>query len=551
MRRMRGFGAAAGLLSAAGLVLIAGPGPAPAAQQLAQPVVTGAVQVTDNPNPVRAHMLPQIARNPKNGELVVAEADARGTRECVVHISSNEGHTWFTGGGFMVRPFTDCSIGAEFGPVAMPFFDRNGILYVAFSANDPAKLLDSTRPVSTTDVREDIPRNAYLAKSTDGGRTFTTALVHAGKEGSTQTAYVDAPTGAVDPIDVRNVYVAFAVGDWSNEKDAIRSMVSASTDGGKTFAPPVEVNGGAGADYPWIVVDKAGTVHTAFFTRGVGQPAADPTQTRINGRAQPTPIVHARSTDHGKTWVRQNLDPGNQRIYRTPALATDLNTGAIYSVWHGYPDPMNFTANSQGKDRTDIYFRASLDGGKTWGDRIVINDDPQSGVNHESPGISVAPNGRIDVAWYDYRFTPRAVGNAGLQDVFYSSSSDGGKTFTKNVRITDRSIDRTIGVYGGAIGSSINVGVASTDDAVFFAWQDSRNGRPATQAEDVYSASIRFTETQAAASESSGDDTNGWLLVLTGVALGAGVAMTVVWLVLRGRGGGGGHPATAAAAGTG
>jgi hypothetical protein len=194
---------------------------------------------------------------------------------------------------------------------------------------------------------------------------------------------------------------------------------------------------------------------------------------------------------------------------------------------------MNFQLNRESKDRVDIYFRASLDGGKTWGERKVVNDDPGSGVNHESPGISVAPNGRVDVAWYDFRHTPRSAGNAGLQDVYYASSSDRGKTFTKNVRITDRSIDRTIGVYSGAIMSSINVGITSTDDAVFFAWQDSRNGRPNTQAEDVYAASLQVNGSSTAAEAASGDDDNQWLVLLAGIAIGAGLAMAVVWGITR------------------
>ncbi|MDQ3640735.1 MAG: hypothetical protein M3450_04500, partial [Actinomycetota bacterium] len=91
-------------------------------------VVTAAVQVTANPNPVRAHATPLLAQNPKNGELVIAEVDVRGSRECAVHISTNDGRSWFRGGDVHVKPFTDCSIGSEYGPHVMPFFDRDGVL---------------------------------------------------------------------------------------------------------------------------------------------------------------------------------------------------------------------------------------------------------------------------------------------------------------------------------------------------------------------------------------------------------------------------------------
>ena len=95
-----------------------------------RPVVTAAVQVTANPSPVRAHATPLLARNPKNGELVIAEVDVRGGRDCAVHISADDGRSWFRGGDLHVKPFTDCSVGAEYGPHVMPFFDREGVLYV-------------------------------------------------------------------------------------------------------------------------------------------------------------------------------------------------------------------------------------------------------------------------------------------------------------------------------------------------------------------------------------------------------------------------------------
>ncbi len=99
--------------------------------------VTGAVQVTSNPDPVRAHSSPQVARIPETGELVVVEADVRGDRRCSVHISVDDGRSWFPGGELMVEPFTDCTIGAEWGTYFNAFVDADGTLFVPFAANDP------------------------------------------------------------------------------------------------------------------------------------------------------------------------------------------------------------------------------------------------------------------------------------------------------------------------------------------------------------------------------------------------------------------------------
>lgn len=123
---------------------------------------------------VRNYSSPLIARSPRTGELVTAEVDTRGTRECTVHISTDDGRSWKPGGNPMVEPFTDCSIGAEYGSYFNLFFDRDGVLYLPFAANDPA-LKTAPRPVETEDERDYIPRNVFLARSTDGGRTFTTS----------------------------------------------------------------------------------------------------------------------------------------------------------------------------------------------------------------------------------------------------------------------------------------------------------------------------------------------------------------------------------------
>ncbi len=89
----------------------------------------------------------------------------------------------------------------------------------------------------------------------------------------------------------------------------------------------------------------------------------------------------------------------------------------------------------------------------------------------------------MDVAWFDFRNSPTGPTVArgqdderGLSDNFYTSSADGGRTWTKNMQVTDRSSDRSVGVWSNGFSSRFNMGVASTNDSVYFAWQDSRNG---------------------------------------------------------------------------
>ena len=478
------------------------------------PVVTAAVQVTPTPASVRAHTSPLIARNPRNGELVVAEVDARGSRECVVHISTDSGRSWFAGGNMMVAPYTDCSIGAEYGTYFNVFFGNDGTLYIPFAANDPAKLT-GPRAVTTEDDRDSIPRNVYMARSTDSGRTFTTATVLRVKEGAPDN-YNKGVVGAVDPRNPSYVYVGWRQGAFSSKTQKLETPIAASSDGGRTFAAPVDISGPLGADHPWLAVDGQGTVHAVSWGRTYNLP--DPAPLR--------PITHFGSTDHGKTWKSTVVDPGNDRSYRTPVLVADPQSTTLYVTWFGSATPEN--AALKDKDRAEIFLRSSNDGGATWSKRRTVNDDAGKGSNHLYPGMSLAPNGRLDVAWYDTRLSAITPGDpesdTASTDIFYASSTDGGATFTPNMRISDRSADRTIGVFSNGIGSAGPVGLTSTRNGAFFAWQDSRNGNVDTQAEDVYMASIGLDGVAPVATSSSARTPSGVFLGV-GVALGMGVAM--------------------------
>ncbi|MDP1804771.1 MAG: sialidase family protein, partial [Acidimicrobiales bacterium] len=276
--------------------------------------------------------------------------------------------------------------------------------------------------------------------------------------------------------------------------------------------------------------DGAGTVHAVVWTRTGTFPvlAAD----------APVPvkqIIYSRSTDSGRTWSKPvDVDPGNQSTFRPPLLAADPNSSNLYMTWHSHAEANNTGTAFEGD--LNVFFRASLDGGKTWGERKVLNDDATK-ANQFEPGISVAPNGRVDVAWFDFRNSPTGVTVArgqdderGASDTYYSSSSDGGRTWTKNVLVSDRSSDRSIGVWSNGFSSRFNMGVASTNDSVYFAWQDSRNGSRETQSEDVYASSLHFDDI-AGSTESAGVPS--WLLVGAGLAVGMAVSICVAWALAR------------------
>ena len=493
----------------------------PAAAASSKPLTpTAAVQVTNDPAPLRSHSSPQIAVNPKTGELVTVESDVRGTRACVVHLSTDGGRTWFAGGDPMPKPFNDCGFYAEYGPLAMMTFAKDGTLYMAFVASD-----------FLNRVRNATPRHVFLARSTDSGRHWTTARVFEAPDGNQDRGLNKGATLAVDPNNPQIVYVGWRQGVFSTDaKEKLKTDVATSTDGGRTWTPPVDLSDDRGGDFPTLAVDKQGTLHAVYWARTGVASAPPPPTPPIR------PIIYRSSTDHGKTWSKPvELEPGNVSASQPPLLMADARTADLYMVWDANAEVQNTVPGFNGD--TDIFFRASHDEGKTWDARLTISDETVK-ANQYDPGIAVAPDGTVHVAWYDFKNSPTPPlvstghsGDTGISDVYYTSSANHGRTFSSPIRVNDRGIDRSKGVWSNNIDSKFNVGVAATDEAVFFAWQDTRNAIGESNAEDIYASSINLTGSTVLVKHTG---IPGWTLFGT-AALGLGLGIGVAWVITRRR----------------
>lgn len=482
-----------------------------------EPTVTNAVQVTSNPDPNRAHAHPQIAVHPDTGELVIVEGQPRNTRSCNVHISVNDGRTWTRGGDLMPDQYQDCTLSGEYGPYATLAFANDGTLYVAFVASrhpESAMAVQASHPLPPEN------RHVFLARSDDSGRSFTTTMVYEADASDPDLRMNKGPMLAVDPSDSSRVYVGWRQGDLRSDEQKLRTTVAASEDGGRTFGERVDLSDEAGGDYPALAVTPDGTVHAVFWERDFGVEDDSP-----------RPIKYTRSTDHGSSFTTPDvIDPGNQDASRPPLLAADEDNGNLYMVWYA-----NAEVENEADDytpRTDILFRASRDGGDSWSDRLIINDDSGE-ANQFDPGIAVAPNGRVDVAWHDFRDSPEPPDDAsgqgdedGQGHIYYASSTDEGRTFSPNQRVSDRIIDRSVGVWGNNISSNFNTGVASTADSAYIAWQDTRNADPEAQAEDVYMSAVKLGDEPVAAASRS--EATPWVWAL----IGAGAALVIAGLAL-------------------
>jgi hypothetical protein len=179
--------------------------------------------------------------------------------------------------------------------------------------------------------------------------------------------------------------------------------------------------------------------------------------------------------------------------------STNNNVYMLASV-----QPSGFTNGS------DVMFVRSTNGGITFSAPRRINDDP---VNHAKwhwfGTLSVAPNGRIDVVWYDSRNSPNNVGS----QLFYSYSIDGGNTWSLNVAVSNL-FNPLIGYPNQRkIGDYITV--VSDDAGADVAYAATFNGE-----QDIYYVRIRPA---LPLTDFSGDARPDLLL------FNAGTRQTVVW----------------------
>jgi hypothetical protein len=514
--------------TAAALVSWSPAGAAP----LKDPEVDAAVQVTADPGAGRGHAIPVMAASPQDPQtLVLAEGDAY-TSRCMVHVSRNGGLSWANATQPQIpSDWPGCGF-AVTGPMADLAFAPDGTLYYAWSAFQPTTY----------------QQRIYLARSSDLGRTWdTTALPRIGPRQTPRQFGADSmPSIVIDRNDPTLVYVSW----WSNNgiwnmpesitgsADSIwcrlvdnpplaRPWLSVSRDGGGTFSDPVDMAPGVNGctTEPYLTQGDDGAIH-AFF--------GEATRSATAGQAPASHLYDSVSRDQGRTFtltsVHTQSGPADGRSSTStsdwlsaPSPGVDPKTGDLYVTWE-----------EMGTGVPQILFSRSVDQGATWAQPVKINDaDPKRDwdFSDQMPTMGVAPNGRIDVAWYDYRndatFKEGDTRN-GFQDVYYASSGDGGRTWSKNRPVSDRAIDRRFGPRrtGGIYGP---LGLVSTNDAASVAWDDTRNGNDQTANQDIYFARVRYAPAADAFGGASKDSgVSPWAAGL----LGASIAVAVGGLVI-------------------
>ncbi len=436
-----------------------------------------AVQVTTTPSSARGHAIPVVAVDPRNPDVVVISEGETRTSRCALHVSTDAGLTWQEGVSPQPEDAPRCVRNTE-GPIADLAFGPDGTLFYAF----PGWPMD------------DWHSQIYLSRSTDLGRTFETVGL-GGEVPDYAKGYAGSnalPSVEVDPQRPDRVYVAWSsnYGLWNLEDQVPggaeasrttykrRPYLAVSDDGGRTFSRPIDMAGRMeeSLTQPTLAVGDDGRLFAFFGETQV---------TEFGENVKEGHLFLAISDDAGKTFTQKMIHtqpPGIEFTYlNTPSAAVNPSNGEVYVAWE-----------ETGRETPKVLFMASSDEGETWSSPTKLNSvDPKRTWDFQefNPWISVAPNGRIDAAWYDWRddvtFAPGPDAENALQHVYSTSSDDGGRSWSPNVRVTDRAIDRRLsdvwqnGVHGP-------VGLASTDLGAYVAWDDSRNAVGESKAQDVY-----------------------------------------------------------------
>lgn len=428
-----------------------------------RPVNSGAVDPAD----ARAQNSPSLRVSPQNpAHLAVVNRIDSPSAGCALHVSLDGGGQWQE----IAVPVPEGRKVGCYAPDAV--FGADGTFYVAFTS------------WAADQVSGTVPDAVWLSRSTDGGRTMSgPAMVAEAKAFQVRLA--------ADRSDARRLYLTWVHAGgttaWGFADDANPIVLTRSDDGGASWAEPSPVSSPSRRRVlaPTLAVDGSGAVHLAYLDVGddrldyrgehEGQGGAP-----YGGRWS---LVVARSGDGGRRFEESVVDDElvpTQRVLvlfpPAPALALDRGGQDVYVSFHDgrYGDP-------------DVLVWRSTDGGRKWRSPARVNDTPYAdGRAQYLPQLAVAPDGRLDVVYYDRRNDAANRQNA----VSLQSSFDGGGSFEPRVVLTDRPFDSRIGIGAGRNLPELGdrLGLVATDQGALAVWTDTRAGAPDVAKQDLAAA---------------------------------------------------------------
>jgi hypothetical protein len=224
--------------------------------------------------------------------------------------------------------------------------------------------------------------------------------------------------------------------------------------GGSVFGPSVRVDAGAPVDQalhndnkwgPTIATNR-NEVHIAW----------------ADFRSYNWDIYTAHSINGGQSFgpnVRVDDFNAIERVNERPTMAID-RSGTVHVAW---------TDLRKREPDTNIFYTRSVDHGLTYkptkqldDSKVGFDPDTDTPSNQWYPSLAV-DRGRLFVAWQDNRL--------GNDDVFFSTSVDGGITFSPAERVDDTGTGTSEQTR-----PSLAIGGRGRKRICYVAWEDGRNG---------------------------------------------------------------------------
>ncbi len=393
--------------------------------------------------------------------LVGSANDYRlGDTSCGFYNSTDGGDSWSV--GVLARPGigatnVDYEAGGDpsvaVGPDGVA---QVGCLYFTFDFLAPSAVV-----VHTVDFLPNFtPDNFDSTKVAE----FTDVSVEDGKE----YLFHDKPYITVDPNNANNVYVSWTIFLGHQEIvfpflnlvfDEARIHFSRSTNGGLSFSGPLALSGDV-AQGSVPAVGPSGEVYVVWqkFPETPEDDFDILLKKSTNGGVSfgsPVTVVD------GVIPIPSPLPNGKYRVNSFPSIAVDTSGGAddgnVYVVYAAQ--------NSSSSDAADIFITVFPNGGGSWSTPIRVNDDNTTNAQF-FPWVSVGPDGKVNVVWYDRADDPedKAI------HLYADHSSDGGSSFAGNMLVSDfdftpNNRDQFRGEFIGDYN-----GVASLENAILPLW---------------------------------------------------------------------------------
>lgn len=473
-------------------------------------------RMDDDLAPARTYSSPDLLVDPDNPMKVFAASVEFRTRACVLLRSDDGGRNWKRAESPPSHPAYPFCNHTQGGPT---------MSYLAWGRDRTLYHLSTAWGTEDGGTGSNGRLSIILSRSTDEGDTWVHTIVRNARgkpdteieRNNVQSLLVDAEHGDQD--------IVYAV--WRNRVFGTptvqrNGLVATSVDGGETFSEPVDLAGAFfedpenvdapdippdkrvkvnfAADYPHAALDDKGNVYAVWFR-----------ETQNISPTPAKPVYVSRSTDRGKSFtVMGQVAPPSGFPWGFMLKWSKLGgpDGSLHAMFDSkFP---------QTQGDSDVYYSRSLDGGKTWSPLDALNDDDPALLHAQLlPNLSVAPDGRLDAVWWDFRNDP----GTHVNDVYHASSTDNGETWSKNRRVTDRSNNRKIGSWSTNFDMRQPPGIVSTNEFTVVAWDDTRDSEAVGEAQGLYSTALQY--------RTLGSGSNVAWYVLAGV-----VALAVVGIVM-------------------